>query len=215
MPGNKSHNLPRTRNEGDDVKFALKMILLALVFPASAMAQDAALELDASRSKISFVSTAPAEKIVGTAEDVSGTVKLNLEKLDGTGKLSFPVEKMNTGNKLRDKHLVGKDWLNAKANPTITFELTSITDTKDVKREGTQVEFTGTANGNVTVNGVSAPSKAEVKVKLDTAKNIARIEPTFKVKLADHKVEGKKGVVGDKVGETIDITGVLYAKVKK
>jgi polyisoprenoid-binding protein YceI len=173
--------------------------------------------------QIKFVSEAPAEKIVGTADGIKGLVTFNLGELEKTtGKVSFPVKSMKTGNDQRDEHLRGKDWLNAEANPEITFELKGLKDVKVApKADGKQV-FAAKAVGAVTVNGVSKDVEADVKVSWLDAKDggkvagdMIKIEGAFAVKLADHKVAGKRGVVGNKVGELIKIELVLYGHTKK
>ena len=118
--------------------------------------------VNASKSAIKFVSEAPAEKIQGTANGkISGSVTLNLSNLaESKGTISFPVGSMETGNKLRDRHMKGKDWLNAKANPNITFTLESIADGV---ADGAGAK--GIAVGKINVNGVEAPAKAEIELK--------------------------------------------------
>jgi polyisoprenoid-binding protein YceI len=168
--------------------------------------------INASKSAIKFVSNAPAEKIQGTANGkISGEVTINLADVkETTGKISFPVDSMETGNKLRDRHMKGKDWLNAKKNPNVTFTLTGISDATVA---GGAV--TGVAVGKVNVNGKDADAKATIEMKYLAEKGLFKVEiKDFKVKLANHDVAGKKGVVGNKVGETIEITGVIYGKAK-
>ena len=167
------------------------------------------------KSQIKFVSEAPAEKITGTSEKLSGAFSINLDDLSKTkGSIQLPVESMDTGNKLRDKHLAGDEWLNAKKNPNVIFTIDSLADVKVGAAEKDKQVFTASAVGKVNVNGVEAPSKAAVTVTV-LASGKLKIEITkLSVKLADHKVEGKKGSVGSKVGETIEITGLIYADLK-
>lgn len=173
--------------------------------------------------QIKFVSDAPAEKIVGTADGVKGNVTFNLAELEkSVGKVSFPVANMKTGNGQRDEHMRGKEWLNAEANPEITFELKGLKDIKVAAKDGDKQVFVAKAVGSVTVNGVAKDVEADVKVSwLDAKKggkvegDMVKIEGKFAVKLADHKVEGKRGAVGNKVGESIQIDLQLYGYAKK
>ncbi|MFU8803914.1 MAG: YceI family protein [Bradymonadaceae bacterium] len=192
----------------------LLFILLTLILlSSSALADDSktsTLTIDSERSKISWVSEAPAEKIVGTGEELKGTIRLNLDDLEATkGTIAFPVSTMKTGNRLRDRHLQGKDWLNAKKNANVEFHLEKL---ENVKRsvDGDQIIVEADAVGQVEVNGVKAPNRAQVRITLLPDRKLARIQPTLKLALADHKVAGKRGVVGDKVGEVIEIEGVIY-----
>ena len=191
------------------------LAMAALLLASPAFAQEHQLTFEKNeKSQLKFDSTAPAEKIVGVIKDVSGEVKLNLEDLSKTtGKLSFPVKAMNTGNDLRDRHMAGDEWLNAAKNPNITFTVNGIQDAK-TSGDADKVIITGLAVGTVNVNGVDAPSKAKVTITLLKSKGIVKVEPAFDVKLADHKIAGKKGVVGSKVGELVTVSGALYGKVK-
>ena len=168
--------------------------------------------IDSTKSTIKFDSEAPAERIQGTANGkINGKVTINLANVaETTGSISFPVESMKTGNKLRDRHMAGKDWLNGKKNPNITFTLTGI---EGGKSDGKAV--TGVAVGKVNINGKDADAKADIELKYAASKGLFKVEiKSFVVKLADHDVAGKKGVVGNKVGETIEITGLIYGKTK-
>lgn len=173
--------------------------------------------------QVKFVSEAPAEKIVGTADGIKGEVVFNLAELEkSAGKISVPVKSMKTGNDQRDEHLRGADWLNAEKHPEITFELKGLKDIKVAAKEGDKQVFVAKAFGAITVNGVAKDIEADVKVSwLDEKKgaknpgDMVKVEGKFIVKLADHKVAGKRGVVGDKVGESIQIDLTLYGLAKK
>lgn len=194
------------------ITFALATLgLVAMSAPAFAQT----LTINKKKSKVSFVSEAPAEKIVGVAKGVEGTVKIGEGFKTASGTVSVPVKTMNTGNDTRDEHMHSAKWLNAKANPNIAFTITGLEGSK-VKVEGKKTVVKAVAVGSIKVNGVSQPTKAPVVIttlkKGDTT--IAKIQLAFNVKLADHKVAGTEGVVGNKVGKLIAVTGVLYGTMK-
>ena len=210
-------------------RFVSMLALTGFVCAASlASAQDvpgaegkATLSVDKKKSKIEFISTAPAEKIVGTVEGaIDGKLAMNLDNLAETkGKISFPVVSMNTGNKMRDKHLAGKDWLNADKNPTVVYEVTGLKGLKITEDSDKKVVMTGTSDGKVTVNGVTVDRPAKISITIaKAAKNGARlvkVEPTFEVALSDHKVVGNRGSIGSKVGKTIQVSGLIYGMASK
>lgn len=167
--------------------------------------------IDSGKSQIKFLSDAPAEKIPGTAEGASGEIKVADAANPGstTGKVSVPVDKMKTGNDLRDKHLKGPEWLNAGANPTISFAIDKVEITKV---DGNRAS--GKAHGTFTLNGKSVAKVVNVEIAYAADKNALKVTGKFKVSLKDHAVAGKAGVVGSKVGETIDIDMTLYANGK-
>lgn len=167
------------------------------------------------KSYIKFVSTAPAEVIKGTSPDIKGQVKFNMDALEETtGELSVEVKTLDTGNKMRDRHLAGKDWLNAKKNPKITFTIEGLKNIKQTEATKKKTVYTATTVGKITVNGVAKATEAPVTITIGAGGGKIKVEPKFIVKLADHNVAGKKGAVGDKVGEKIDIEGLVYGKAK-
>ena len=199
---------------------SLALAALVLSISSIAFAQglevlsgEVTLKVAPKKSNIKFISAAPAEKIEGTVEEgITGSFTMNMDDLaKTTGTISLPVESMNTGNKLRDKHMRSDDWLNAEKNPNITFTIESLDKVEVAKADGGKQSFKAIAVGKININGVDAPAKAGVKgTALDSGKLKIKID-RFSVKLADHKVAGKKGVVGNKVGETIEIEGIIYA----
>jgi hypothetical protein len=172
--------------------------------------------VNSKKSNIKIVSEAPSEKIEGTVESgISGSFTMNMDNVaETTGSIALPVKEINTGNKLRDKHMRGKDWLNAKKNPNITFTIESLKDVKMSEKEGKKQSFKGLAVGKVNINGTDAPAQANVTVTALEGGKVKIAIDKFTVKLEDHKIAGKKGTIGNKVGETIEITGLVYGAAK-
>lgn len=203
---------------------SLALSLALLTISSVAFAQDGvevlsgekSVEVNSKKSNLKFVSEAPAEKIEGVVDSgISGKFKMNMNNVaQTTGSISLPVDEMNTGNKLRDKHMQGKEWLDAKSNPNITFTIDNLSDVKVAKKDGDKQSFDAVANGKVNIHGVDSPAKAVVQVTTLASGKLKVEIKKFTVKLADHKIEGKKGTVGNKVGETIDISGIIYADAK-
>lgn len=170
----------------------------------------ATLTFDGDRSKLDWVSDAPAEKIVGTAEDVSGRVSWDLENLEATsGEISIPVESMKSGNGLRDRHLRGRDWLQARDNPNIIFRLRGLEGIERSEQDD-QIRVSAVAVGTIEVNGEEAETRAPVSIAILPATKRVRIQPEFEVRLGEHNVRGRRGAIGNEVGESIAISGVLY-----
>lgn len=192
--------------------FRSAVLLLALVgVSAAASATPISISVNTGRSSLTFTSDAPGERIVGTASQITGTIQADLTNLAATtGTIQFPVSSMVTGNTMRDRHMVGAEWLNGEVNPTITFTIERI-DNATSTVDGTRTDITGTAVGQVTVNGVSLPATAQIAVALMSNNNSVRIQPNFSVRLADHNVSGAQGAIGDTVAASIDIEGTIYA----
>lgn len=167
--------------------------------------------VDSGKSQLSFLSDAPMEKFKGTAEGISGDFKVADAASPGsvTGKIVVPVAKMKTGNDLRDTHMKGPDWLNAGANPNITFEI----EKADLgKIEGNRAS--GKAHGKFTLNGKTVAKEMAIDVAYAGDRNAIKVTAKFRVSLKDHDIKGKAGAAGSKVGEVIDIEATLYGTGK-
>ena len=187
-------------------------VALFVLSTSTAIAGDAILDwsVDDSRSSIRFVSDAPMEKIVGTSEQLEGSLRWNQQDpKQSTATIRFRVDSMRTGNSTRDRHLTESDWLDADNNPYVTFELESL-DELTVARSDNRIDYRGTATGTVELNGVTNEQQAQVNIAVLPERGIARIEPELEFRLADHDVKGASGVVGREVGEVIAVDGLIY-----
>jgi polyisoprenoid-binding protein YceI len=110
-------------------------------------------------------------------------------------------------------------WLDASKYPSITFAVKSLKDVKVASKDGRNV-VTAKATGTFTCHGVAVNSTADITItylpesaetKKRASGTLAMIEATFNVKLADHGIKGKAGVVGKSVGETIAVKAKLFS----
>lgn len=159
-----------------------------------------------------FLSEAPVETIEGTVPGAKGNVTTNTEDLSQTsGTISVPVKGMKTGNKTRDKHVVGKQWLEAKKYPEITFEIGSVqVVTIDDAAEVKVAELEAT--GQFSLHGQTKEMTIPLTLKWKGDK--VKVSAEFEVALADYAVKGKKGVVGKRVGTSIKLTANLTGAVQ-
>lgn len=179
-----------------------------LAFAAPALAAPQTLNV---KGQARWVSEAPVEKIVGTAD---GTGALTVDLADPStirGTITMPVASMKSGNDQRDDHLKGSDWLEADKHPTIDFAIGSVKVVEGPKGDAVK-EAKVEVTGKFTLHGVTTDLTAPATLKWKGDK--VKIETAFVVKLADYKVAGKQGVVGEKVGETIDVSVVLKGIAK-
>lgn len=180
--------------------------IVAAALPAHADPKAATL---AGQAK--FSSDAPLEKIVGTA-DGGGDISLDpADPASVKGKLSMTVKSMKTGNDMRDDHLRGADWLDAEKCPDITFEIATAT-VKSQKTEGDITEVELEVAGNFGLHCKTAPLTAPVTLKWKGDK--LKAETKFQVKLGDFDIKGREGVVGSKVGTTIEVETSLKGVLK-
>ncbi|MBK9249181.1 MAG: YceI family protein [Ignavibacteria bacterium] len=169
---------------------------------------------------IKFLSAAPLEEIKGTTSGISGSFVLDLDNLEATnGKISIDVESMNTGLNKRDSHMKGKEWLDVKKFPEIVYEIEGLSDIQIIRADNNGGEIKAMATGNFIMHGVTKQIKAPITLKFvresDATKkraagDFALVQTSFKVALKDFNVKGTAGIVGSKVGESIDIDANFY-----
>lgn len=103
--------------------------LLALVVVAWAAERKNFLTDDPyDRDVITIVSDAPLEYMVTRTQEVRGAVDINpANVLDAPqAKFELDVDKLSTGQPVRDEHMRGEGWLESTRYPRITFELASV-----------------------------------------------------------------------------------------
>ena len=75
------------------LSFAL--VLASSLIASAALAEPVTVTITQNRSSVSFVSDAPGERILGTADALEGEVQTDLAELASTsGTLRIPVERM-------------------------------------------------------------------------------------------------------------------------
>ncbi len=109
---------------------------------------------------IQFLLDSLLEPISGTASGVSGKVSFDPEAPAATtGNIIVTTASLKVGNSTMTEHLLGDSWLNAAANPQITFEL--------VKLDNVRTADTTTmadAIGKLTIKGVTKDVTVPVKL---------------------------------------------------
>lgn len=171
------------------------------------------------KNSIQFLSDAPMEKINGTADGVTGSFSLDPGNLEATnGKIQVKVLAMKTAMVKRDEHMYSEMWLDEAKFPTIEFDVQSLSNIL-VSNNGKQPTANANASGKFTVHGVTKPMTARITItyvpesaetKGRASGNLIALKATFTVKLSDFGITGKSGLIGSKVGETIEITADLF-----
>lgn len=161
-------------------------------------------------SKVQFISDATLEKITGVGHKLSGNVEIDTANLAATkGTIELEVASINTNVDLRDEHLRGPDWLDAKAYPKIKFDITKVEGPGELK-QGEAVDVK--VHGKLTMHGVTREEVATAKVR-STDKGV-KVTASFKVSLPAYKVS-VPSVVRLKVNDEIQLNVMLLVKPKK
>ncbi len=106
------------------------------------------------RTNITFESQTEFETVLGSTNQISGTVAGDLDKGVGSVTVEVPVASLKTGIDMRDEHLRSPMWLDAAKYPKITFTSTSA---RRVRGNAWEVR------GVLTLHGVSR----EITVRAD------------------------------------------------
>jgi polyisoprenoid-binding protein YceI len=191
---------------------ALACLLLPALGAQSAFAQAKTFKVDKTGNKIQFVSDATLEKITGVSTDAAGDLTVDPAKpADAKGTFRVEVASIRTGVDLRDEHLKGDAWLDAKKTPHIEFTITKISG---IDKLAPNTTHDATVTGKFTMHGVTREVTTKAKVRWTPAagasKDTMRIVASFTVKLEDHKVSVPQ-IVRLKVAPEIQVNVDLHA----
>jgi len=162
------------------------------------------------KSRATFVSDAPLETMTGKSSRVTGTLTVDPADITKTtGSFKLPVVSLRTDNDLRDEHLQGDGWLDAKKTPNIHFEITEVIlgkkdspELKANKKRKVKVRGKFTAHGitkNVIANG-----------NVNWTGNELHIRAEFTATLEDHNIS-VPSIVRLKVANDISVSVDLHA----
>jgi polyisoprenoid-binding protein YceI len=169
--------------------------------------------LDDGKSRVTFVSDAPLETMIGKSSKVTGQLTADPADITKTkGSFKVPVVSLRTDNDLRDEHLQGDGWLDAKKHPSIHFEITEVVLGKKSsgelkKNKETKVQV----KGKFTVHGITRPATANGTVKWSG--DSLHIKAKFAAKLEDHDIS-VPSIVRLKVANDIAVSVDLRAVAK-
>lgn len=183
----------------------LSVGLVAFLFTLSTSAARAAEEytVDAAHAGINFkISHLGLSWVYGRFNNFSGG--FSLDSSDGSKNafnMEIKVDSIDTGNKMRDSHLLNADFFNAKDHPTMTFKSTAVKPIKD----GYQV------TGDFTMLGVTKPVSFNLVGgrKAEFPKGVSRTGFTtdFTIKRSEFGMTKFADMIGDDVQVSISFEG--------
>lgn len=183
------------------------------------------LQSEVGTSIVKFMSSSPLEKFEGNSQSLQGSFTLVADNLEQSfGLISFPVKSMKSGLSKRDDHMYGKDWLDGQSHPSISFELKKLNGISIKKADNVSIEFSGIAEGQCTIKGISKPAKAKIYVKYVLESDATRkrangdlvmLDADFSVSLKEYNILGRGDIIGSKVGESIDLDIKLFGSTSQ
>ena len=175
--------------------FSSALLVLATAASASAQTRTFNIRNDGG-SRIQFISDAPLETITGVSSHVTGEVNLNAENLASSrATVRVRTDSIRTGIDLRDEHLRSDTWLDAGANPNISFEIVRIEGAERLEpNRATRVRL----HGRFTLHGITRDITANARVRLiplndelrsnRVTGDVLRAQASFRVLLTDYDV---------------------------
>lgn len=143
-------------------------------------------------------------------ETVDANLELNADDPAASGiNVTIDPASVDSGVERFDGHLVGEDWFNVAAHPTITFVSTGLT-----QADGT----TGTLTGDLTIKGITKPVTLDVTLlKAGThplsQKPTVGVEATTTILRSDFDLGAYAPAVSDEV--TITVSGEFNQVVEE
>ncbi len=188
------------------------ILAICLAAPALSRAESITYVIrDDGKSGATFVSDAPLETMTGKTKKVTGTLEVDPADISKTkGSFKVPVVSLRTGNDLRDEHLQGDGWLDAKKHPHIQFEITEVViGKKDAKELKKNKETKVQVKGNFTAHGITKPVTTKGTVKWTD--DGLRIKSNFVANLEDHQISVPAIVrlkVANEMAVSVDLVAV-------
>ena len=164
------------------------------------------------------------EPISGNATGITGTVSFDPSAPEATsGKIVVAAKTLAVSNTTMTGHLLGEGWLNADANPEITFELGKLSNVKTQDVPNGKLT-TADATGKLTVKGVTKeittpvkitylPDALEKRTRPGNKGDLLVVRADFTITRKDFDI--KPGQMEDKVANEIDITVAVVGTAPK
>ncbi len=166
---------------------SLALLLASAGLAARASAQAQTFKVDSKSSSIQFVSDAPLEKFTGKSTNLSGDMTVDPNATGSAkGDVKCEVASIKTNVALRDQHLAGENWLDAKKYPQARFVITKVSGPAKLNpNEVTEL----TVNGKFTLHGVTKDVSTKAKIRYTPgAQGALHVLASFTVHLEDYKV---------------------------
>lgn len=179
----------------------LKVLLIPALLLSSVAFRPAGKKFQCTNGKVTFYSKTPIEDIDATSQKLTGVINPENKKVVFIVKIkSFQFKKS-----LMQEHF-NENYMESDKYPNATFD-GKINEDIDLNKPGI---YDVTASGPFTVHGVT--QQRTIPGKLIVQKDKIVLSSSFKVKVADHKIE-IPSVVGNNIAEVIDVA--VNADMKK
>ncbi|MCG8418933.1 MAG: YceI family protein [Proteobacteria bacterium] len=140
--------------------------------------------------------------VYGSFNDVKGTIRIDADPAKSEVSVDIAAGRLYSGNKKRDDHLKGPDFLNVKQFPQITFKSKSVVQAGPGKYK---------VSGDITLHGVTKPASATFehvgagKHPMDPKVFMTGFHGTFTVKRSEFGMTHMLGGISDEIDLTVSL----------
>jgi polyisoprenoid-binding protein YceI len=168
-------------------------------------------------SNIAFSLDAPLESINGTAKGIAGTVLVDPDDLStAEGKIVVATKSLVVPNPIMRMHLLSKDWLNARSNPEISFEIKKVGRVTKKGTHASEAEVTGAFTLNrvtkeIVTNAeiVYLPGKLGETTNNKVQGDLLVVRSNFKIRRSNFGIRPREFLdkVADEISLSVNIIG--------
>lgn len=195
-------------------------LLLFTLVPVLAGAQTFRFNDPNGRDTVSFVLSAPFERINGLSNALTGEVQVEKDVVRGA--FWVPVKSLKTGNGLRDEHLANDRWLDAARHPDLLFTFAGL-KLPGALEPGKPVKLT--VQGEFTIRGVKKMEPVEIEATWHRESELTRsrapgellhVAATFQIPIEAYGIQRTRALllkVGDVAKVSVDAWGSTQLKL--
>ncbi len=177
----------------------------------------------AGNNQVTVFSESTLEDFTGVCNRVSGQCEIDPKKIPSLkGKFSIRAADLQTGIDLRDRHMIGPDWLDAAQYPEVSIQIDTAEEIVKTSANSAKLMLVGTCKLRGTTKNVRIPATLTYldespetmrRVKGD----LLRIRSEFDLRLADYGISGPAGsdFIGLKVSETVKIRVTVFGSTER
>lgn len=158
------------------------------------------------KNSVALTSKAPGETFKGASKTVEGKLTLDPSKLDSaSGEFRVPFKSLDTGNRMRNQHMLSSRWIDADKNPDAVFTVSGIEKVKagpavvKANLKGTMAIHGQEKEMSIPVTLVYVKDKAE-----GGTHDTLGVKANFNIRLEDFGISDP--AVGKKVAESMRMT---------
>ena len=171
----------------DTMKWAFFFVVSLFAATTVAAGASQSFQIDSKASRVTFSSKAPFETVIGTTQEVSGTVLLQPAHVMATrADIFVTAASLNTQNRMRDKDMRNK-FLEVDRYPKIRFTLDRVIT--GPKQWSANRPETFEVEGTFEIHGVKQKETISLQATYDAVKQTVMIEGNFPIHLTDYQID--------------------------